>query len=138
MRERVADALSSLDLPQGRARAARGALASGRRFADGSAWRVEIPSVEGPEAMRAVMAESAKRTVPVHRVSQGSGTALLTDAELGEMADLGRASGYEVVLWAGLRAAWDISAMARSSSGATGSAAVRGAPPPCVTTRSKR
>ena len=90
MRERVADALSSLDLPRAEARAARGALASGRRFADGSAWRVEIPSVEGPEAMRAVMAESAKRTVPVHRVSQGSGTALLTDAELGEMADLGR------------------------------------------------
>jgi len=127
LRQRVADALSSIDLPQGRARAAGRALTSQRRFADGSAWRVEIPSVEGPEAMRAVMAESAARAVPVHRVSQGSGTALLTDAELGEMADLGRASGYEVVLWAGLRAAWDISAMARSSSGATGSAAVRGA-----------
>jgi hypothetical protein len=102
-------------------------LASERRFADGSAWRVEIPSVEGPEAMRAVMAESAARAVPVHRVSQGSGIALLTDAELAEMAELGRASGYEVVLWAGLRAAWDISAMARSASGATGAAASRGA-----------
>ncbi|MGA3219135.1 MAG: hypothetical protein ABSE77_08695 [Acidimicrobiales bacterium] len=91
MRERVTDALSSIDLPQSRARDAGRALASKRRFADGSAWRVEIPSVEGPEAMMAVMAESAARAVPVHRVSQGSGTALLTEAELGEMAELGRA-----------------------------------------------
>ncbi|MGO9657673.1 MAG: U32 family peptidase [Acidimicrobiales bacterium] len=126
MRERVASALSSIDLPQSRARDAGRALASKRRFADGSAWRVEIPSVEGPEAMKAVMAESAARAVPVHRVSQGSGTALLTEAELGEMAELGRASGSEVVLWAGLRAAWDISAMARSASGATAAAALRG------------
>jgi hypothetical protein len=73
------------------------------------------------------MEESAARAVPVHRVSQGSGIALLTEAELGEMADLGRANGCEVVLWAGLRAAWDISAMARSASGATAAAAARGA-----------
>jgi hypothetical protein len=125
--ERVADAMSSIGLPPGVGREAGRALASSRRFADGSAWRVEIPSVEGPEAMKAVMAESAARAVPVHRVSQGSGIALFTDEELGEMAGLKRASGLEVLLWAGLRASWDISAMARSSSGATGAAAVRGA-----------
>jgi hypothetical protein len=96
-------------------------------FPDGAAWRVEIPSVEGPEAFQAVLDEAAKRNVVVHRVSQGSGVALLSDAELREMAEMGRGAGVEVVLWAGARAAWDISAMARSSSGASAAASVRGA-----------
>jgi hypothetical protein len=126
LRERVTDALSSIDLARGTSGEAARNLASARRFSDGSAWRVEIPSVEGPEALKAVIAESAARSVPVHRISQGSGIALLTDDELGQMADLGHAAGLEVVLWAGVRAAWDISAMARSASGATGAAAVRG------------
>ena len=127
MRSRITETLSSIDLPLPRARAAATALSSKRRFPDGAAWRVEIPSVEGPEAMKAVMAETAARAVPVHRVSQGSGVALLTDHELAEMAELGRASGLEVVLWAGVRASWDIGAMSRSASGASGAAALRGA-----------
>jgi len=96
-------------------------------FPDGTTWRIEIPSVEGPDALRAVIGESEARGVPVHRVSQGSGIALLTEAELKEMAEIGQAHGIEVVLWAGLRSSWDISAMSRSPSGATAAAAVRGA-----------
>ena len=96
------------------------------RFPDGAAWHVEIPSVEGPAALAAVAEEAAALGVPVHRASQGSGVALLRDAEVAEMAAIGREAGIEVVLWAGLRSAWDISAMARSASGASGAAAVRG------------
>lgn len=46
---------------------------SDRRFPDGGAWRIEIPSVEGPEPLQAVLDEATRLDVPVHRVSQGSG-----------------------------------------------------------------
>lgn len=45
---------------------------SDQRFADGVRYRVEIPSVEGPAVMRAVLEEAAARAVAVRRVSQGS------------------------------------------------------------------
>ena len=62
---------------------------SADRFPDGGAWRIEIPSVEGPEAMAAVLEEADRLEVPVHRVSQGSGVMMLTDAEITEMLRLG-------------------------------------------------
>ncbi len=77
------------------------------RFADGLRYRIEIPSVEGPGVMRAVLAEAAARDVPVRRVSQGSGVMMLTDLELDEMAQLGRENGVEVSLFLGPRGAWD-------------------------------
>jgi hypothetical protein len=80
---------------------------SDQRFADGLRYRIEIPSVEGPAVMRAVLAEAAERGVPVRRVSQGSGVMMLTDAELDEMAALGREHGVEVSLFLGPRGAWD-------------------------------
>ena len=61
---------------------------SDARFADGVRYRIEIPSVEGPDVMRAVLDEARTRDVPVRRVSQGSGVMMLTDAEITEMARL--------------------------------------------------
>ena len=58
---------------------------SGKRFPDGAQYRVEIPSVEGPRVLEAVIDEAEKREVQIHRVSQGSGIMLLTDAEILEM-----------------------------------------------------
>ncbi|HVD43139.1 MAG TPA: hypothetical protein VNB58_05515, partial [Gaiellaceae bacterium] len=49
------------------------------RFADGAQYRIEIPSVEGPVCLDAVLEEAARLDVPVHRVSQGSGVFLQTD-----------------------------------------------------------
>jgi hypothetical protein len=77
------------------------------RFADGLRYRIEIPSVEGPGVMRAVLAEADARGVPVRRVSQGSGVMMLTDVELDEMAQLGSENGVEVSLFLGPRGAWD-------------------------------
>jgi len=45
--------------------------------------------------------------VPVHRVSQGSGIMLMTDAEISEMLDLGRKAGIEVNLFHRPRATFD-------------------------------
>jgi hypothetical protein len=76
-------------------------------FSDGSAYRIEIPSVESQAAFEAVLTESARLGVTVHRVSQGSGIMLLTDRELKEMAQAGAANQVEVSLFVGPRAPWE-------------------------------
>jgi hypothetical protein len=90
---------------------------STQRFADGGQYRIEIPSVEGPNCLRAVYDTADALGVPVHRVSQGSGVMLMTDAELDEMAAIGRERGIEISLFIGPRAGWDTGAMATSPAG---------------------
>src|SRR5918994_7586850 len=90
---------------------------STQRFPDGGQWRVEIPSVEGPNALRAVFASADELGVPVHRVSQGSGVMLLTDDELDQMREIAAERGIEVSLFVGPRAGWDTGAMAYSTAG---------------------
>ncbi len=117
------DFLKSIGLPEGDLPEAP---ASNLRFPDGGQWRVEIPSVEGPNALRAVYAAADDYEVPVHRVSQGSGVMLLTDAELDEMSALGRERGIEISLFVGPRAGWDIGAMAYMPAGKIVSPKIRG------------
>jgi hypothetical protein len=80
---------------------------SNQRFSDGLRYRIEIPSVEGPRVLAAVLEEAEQRSVPVRRVSQGSGVMMLTDAEIRELASLGADAGVEVSLFLGPRGAWD-------------------------------
>lgn len=91
---------------------------SPRRFPDGAAFRIEIPSTEGTRCLEAVLDEAARRDVPVHRVSQGSGGFLLTDVELDEMVRLAAEARIEVSLFAQPTAAWGPSATARTEGGA--------------------
>ncbi|MGA2969519.1 MAG: hypothetical protein ABSE75_06920 [Acidimicrobiales bacterium] len=77
--------------------------ASVARFPDGAQMRVEIPSVENPAAMAAVIEEADRHGVTVHRVSQGSGAMLLSEKELSEMAAMGADRGMEVSLFVGPR-----------------------------------
>jgi hypothetical protein len=103
----AADILTALGLPPGD----RYDLPTSKnRFPDGSHYRIEIPSVEGPDALAAVIEEARQRGVPVQRVSQGSGMMLLTDAEIKAMAQCGHENGIEVCLFVGPRAGWDGSA----------------------------
>ncbi|HVA89488.1 MAG TPA: hypothetical protein VNL71_06570 [Chloroflexota bacterium] len=90
---------------------------SSGRFPDGGHYRIEIPSVEGPAAFRAVIEAAQSLGVPLHRVSQGSGIMLLTDGEIDEMARLGRDHGIEVCLFVGPRAPWEGSAQALTPDG---------------------
>jgi hypothetical protein len=99
---------------------------SGKTFEDGRRWRIEIPSVEGPDALIAVLDEARKRDVTVHRVSQGSGIMLQTDSEIVRMAELGREHDVEVCLFTGPRAAWDIGRQASTPSGAVAQVTLRG------------
>ncbi|MFD5099942.1 hypothetical protein [Streptomyces albidochromogenes] len=94
--------------------------ASPHTFPDGGTWRTEIPSVEGPEALAVVLKESARLDVPVHRVSQGSGVWMLTDADITEMVESCAERGIELCLFTGPRGTWDIGAATRTDSGGAG------------------
>ena len=95
---------------------------SKQRFADGLRYRIEIPSVEGPRVLEAVLEEAERRSVPVRRVSQGSGVMMLTDAEIRDMARLGAGAGVEVSLFLGPRGAWDTGGQSLVTSAAGGAA----------------
>jgi hypothetical protein len=92
------------------------------RFADGLRYRIEIPSVEGPRVLEAVLAEAERRSVPIRRVSQGSGVMMLTDAEIRELAQIGADAGVEVSLFLGPRGAWDTGGQSLVNAAAGGSA----------------
>jgi hypothetical protein len=103
-----------------------GAPQSRARFGDGAHYRIEIPSVENPPALRAVVEEAHARNVTVHRTSQGSGAMLLTNDELREMARIGADEGLEVNLFIGPREEFGIGGAVRSPDGLLLSGRLRG------------
>jgi len=122
--ERTRNFLHSIGLPGGDM---HDLPASEKRFPDGAQYRVEIPSTEGPRALEAVLDEADRLDVRVHRVSQGSGVFMLTDAELDEKARLAADARVEVSLFARPNAGWDTSAQARAPAGGPLVPAIRGA-----------
>ena len=90
------------------------------RFPDGRRWHIEIPSVEGPEVLRAVIEEAGQADLAIQRVSQGSGVMMLSDDELDEMAALGAEHAIEVCLFLGPRGAWDTGGQSFATDAAAG------------------
>jgi hypothetical protein len=99
---------------------------SAKRFADGAQARIEIPSTEGPHCFAAALEAAQDYGVLVHRVSQGSGVFLHTDAELDEWAVAAAAASVEVSLFARPPAGWQDGVSARSAAGGAFAAASRG------------
>jgi len=119
--------MTGADILAGRGLAAEPAPArSAARFPDGAHFRIEIPSVEGPAVLRAVVEAAAAAGVVVNRVSQGSGAMLLSEAELAEMARIGADTGTEVSLFVGPREEWDIGRSAHAGDGAGLAGRLRG------------
>ena len=100
---------------------------SDRRFPDGAHFRVEIPSVESPRVLEAVLTAAREHDVLINRVSQGSGAMLLKEVELRDMAALGAEAGLEVSLFVGPREGFDVGAHARSADGSAHFGQLRGA-----------
>lgn len=96
------------------------------RFPDGADYRIEIPSVEGPKVLAAVLDEASKRGVVVNRVSQGSGAMLQSESELREMSKIGMDAGLEISLFIGPREEWGVGAMSRGPEGAALNGSIRG------------
>ena len=99
---------------------------SKERFPDGAHFRIEIPSVENPTILRHVLAEAKERGVVVNRVSQGSGSMLITEKELDEMALMASDNGIEISLFVGPREGWDIGVQSRAADGPALAGQLRG------------
>ncbi len=98
----------------------------GTSFPDGAAFRIEIPSVEGPKVLEAVLRAAEAESITVNRVSQGSGAVLMRAVELRDMAQAGLAAGVEVCLFVGPRERYGVGAHARSQDGRAHGDQVRG------------
>ena len=98
----------------------------GAAFPDGAAFRIEIPSVEGPRVLEAVLRAAQAEGITVNRVSQGSGAMMLRAAELRDMAQAGHETGVEVCLFVGPRERYGTGAHARSADGRAHGDQVRG------------
>jgi len=98
----------------------------GTSFPDGAAFRIEIPSVEGPRVLEAVLRAAEAEGITVNRVSQGSGAVLMRAAELRDMAQAGLEAGVEVCLFVGPRERYGVGAHARSADGRAHGDQVRG------------
>ncbi|HXW43537.1 MAG TPA: U32 family peptidase [Streptosporangiaceae bacterium] len=96
------------------------------RFPDGADFRIEIPSVEGPQVLDAVLRAAGAEGITVNRVSQGSGAMLLRNRELRDMAQAGQDAGVEVCLFVGPRERYGVGAHARSDDGRAHGDQVRG------------
>lgn len=88
-----------------------------KRFSDGGQYRFEVPGIQRPGAMRALLDAMEEHDVRVHRVTQTKGIMLLTDGEIEEMAELAREADMELFLSVGPRATYDTSASARTPEG---------------------
>lgn len=95
-------------------------------FPDGAAFRIEIPSVEGPKVLEAVLRAAVADGITVNRVSQGSGAVLMRAVELRDMAQAGLEAGVEVCLFVGPRERYGVGAHARSQDGRAHGDQVRG------------
>ncbi|MBL3644437.1 U32 family peptidase [Bacillus sp. RHFB] len=83
---------------------------STKTFPDGAQYRIELPSVEGPAALKETLKEIDRLGLTIHRISQGSGIMLQTDEEIIEMCEMTAERGMELSLFVGPRGSWDVSA----------------------------
>lgn len=90
---------------------------SPKRFQDGAQYRFEVPGIQKPAAMMALIDATHKYGVEVHRVTQTKGIMLLTDSEILAMADIAKDEKIELFLSVGPRATYDTSASARTQEG---------------------
>jgi len=100
---------------------------STKKFPDEAQYRIEIPSVESPEQLSRVIERGKELSVPIHRVSQGSGVMLLSDKEIEEMVKIAKVERIEISLFTGPRALYDTGGMVRAPMGDTVAYRIRGA-----------
>lgn len=90
---------------------------SGKRFSDGAQYRFEVPGIQGPGAMEALLNEIENYGLTIHRVTQTKGIMSLTDDEISRMVSLAKQWQVELVLAIGPRATTDTSASVNTPEG---------------------
>ncbi len=106
--------LKKLGLPEGDA---YDLPTSAKRFSDGAQYRFEVPGIQGPAAMKALLETLNEYGINIHRVTQTKGIMMLTDEEILEMVKLAKEWQVNLVLAIGPRATTDTSASVHTSEG---------------------
>jgi hypothetical protein len=85
--------------------------ASGKAFADGANFRIEIAGVERASTMEAMIKEADKRNVVIHRAIAAVGGSTYCDfEELKDMAQMAKEAQIETIMTVGHRKGWDTGA----------------------------
>jgi hypothetical protein len=90
---------------------------SAKRFADGSQYRFEVPGIQGPGVMKALLEELERYGITIHRVTQTKGIMLLADDEIQSMVGMAKERSLELILSVGPRATTDTSASVHTPEG---------------------
>lgn len=90
---------------------------SQKRFADGGQYRFEVPGIQGPKAMEALLEAMDKYGISLHRVTQTKGIMMLMDNEIIEMVRLAKEAQTDLLLAIGPRATTDTSASVNTPEG---------------------
>lgn len=106
--------LSQMGLPPGDA---YDLPTSSKRFPDGAQYRFEVPGIQGPGAMKALLEALDAFGATIHRVTQTKGIMLLLDDEISEMVELARQAHVDLILAVGPRATYDTSASVHTAEG---------------------
>ncbi len=112
--EKTREFLKSIGMPGGDAYDLK---RSERRFNDGGQYRFEVPGIQGPGVMKALLETLDSYGTPIHRVTQTKGIWTLLDNEIEEMVNLSRAYHVQLILAIGPRATTDTSASVHTPEG---------------------
>jgi hypothetical protein len=90
---------------------------SKKRFPDGGQYRFEVPGIQAPGPMKALLNEMDAYGIAIHRVTQTRGIMLLSDDDISEMVDLAQKWQVQLILAVGPRATYDTSASVQTAEG---------------------
>ncbi len=90
---------------------------SDKRFEDGGQYRFEVPGIQGPKVMEALLEEMDKYGIWLHRVTQTKGIMSLSDNDIMDMVKLAKQAQTDLILAIGPRATTDTSASVNTPEG---------------------
>ncbi len=112
--DKTREFLKSIGLP---GRDAYDLPVSDKRFADGGQYRFEVPGIQGPKVMKALLDSIESYGLYLHRVTQTQGIMRLTDEEIATMVELAHEYETDLILAIGPRATTDTSASVHTEEG---------------------
>lgn len=90
---------------------------SKKRFADGGQYRFEVPGIQDPGAMKALLESLDGYGTQIHRITQTKGIMCMLDEEISQMVEYAYKWSVELILAVGPRATYDTSATVHTSEG---------------------
>ena len=112
--QQTRDFLESIGMPRGDA---YDLPTSQKRFTDRAQYRFEVPGIQGPGTMKALLTELDTYGMSIHRVTQTKGIMLLSNDDIKQMVSLAEQFEVELVLAIGPRATYDTSASVHTAEG---------------------